>query len=191
MADMGNPLHCHPQSAALVPASLRGIEIAADFRSDGSLEVTYSCDADLTQLRLPAPARPEPADELWRHSCCELFVGSVDASAYREFNFSPSGQWAIYDFSAYRVRRQQLATSVPQIRFSREANRWQLIASLPADLLPPRRRGCLEFLPAVVLESAEGGRSYWALAHPRQKPDFHDRSGFVLRCVDVARRSIA
>ncbi len=43
------------------------------------------------------------ADELWKTTCCELFVYD-GGGRYREFNFSPSGQWAGYVFSGYRNR---------------------------------------------------------------------------------------
>jgi hypothetical protein len=33
--------------------------------------------------------------------------------------------------------------------------------------------GSLRIEPAVILEHADGQRSYWASAHPEEKPDFH------------------
>jgi hypothetical protein len=30
-----------------------------------------------------------------------------------------------------------------------------------------------------VIEETSGGKSYWALAHPPGKPDFHHADGFV------------
>jgi hypothetical protein len=33
---------------------------------------------------------------------------------------------------------------------------------------------------AAVIERADDGLSYWALAHPSERPDFHDPAGFVL-----------
>jgi hypothetical protein len=40
---------------------------------------------------------------------------------------------------------------------------------------------------AAVVEDAAGGKSYWALRHPRPTPDFHDAAGFVLRMEGKAR----
>jgi hypothetical protein len=31
-----------------------------------------------------------------------------------------------------------------------------------------------------VIEDIGGGRSYWALAHPAGKPDFHHADGFTI-----------
>jgi hypothetical protein len=33
---------------------------------------------------------------------------------------------------------------------------------------------------SVVVEEVDGGMSYWALAHPPGRPDFHHRAGFAL-----------
>ena len=33
---------------------------------------------------------------------------------------------------------------------------------------------------SAVLENKSGHKSYWALAHPTDKPDFHHPDGFVL-----------
>jgi hypothetical protein len=33
---------------------------------------------------------------------------------------------------------------------------------------------------AAVIEETNGATSYWALKHPRGKPDFHHADGFVL-----------
>jgi hypothetical protein len=32
----------------------------------------------------------------------------------------------------------------------------------------------------AVIETATGEKSYWALHHPAEKPDFHHRGGFAL-----------
>jgi hypothetical protein len=39
---------------------------------------------------------------LWRRSCFEAFIGHGGGPDYWEYNFSPSGAWAAYHFSAYR-----------------------------------------------------------------------------------------
>jgi ABC-type uncharacterized transport system permease subunit len=42
------------------------------------------------------------------------------------------------------------------------------------------RRGRLALALSVVVEHEDGVLSYWALAHPAAKPDFHHRDAFVL-----------
>jgi hypothetical protein len=34
---------------------------------------------------------------------------------------------------------------------------------------------------SAVLEEKDGTKSYWALAHPAEKPDFHARNCFVAK----------
>ena len=41
-------------------------------------------------------------DDLWQHTCFELFIGAKNDAEYYEFNFSPSGEWAAYEFRNYR-----------------------------------------------------------------------------------------
>ena len=39
---------------------------------------------------------------------------------------------------------------------------------------------------SAVIEAKDGSRSYWALAHPPGKPDFHHRDCFALRLPPAA-----
>ena len=62
----------------------------------------YSLEADMSRLRVPPSGAGGRMDALWKHTCFESFVAPADAPGYYEFNFSPSLDWAIYRFSAYR-----------------------------------------------------------------------------------------
>jgi hypothetical protein len=64
--------------------------------------VSYLLDADMSRVRVPLSGAGGRADALWKHTCFEAFVAAADAPGYHEFNFSPSLDWAIYRFSAYR-----------------------------------------------------------------------------------------
>ena len=123
-------------------------------------------DTALDGLRIPPPARPGAADELWKHTCFEVFIGIKGEPAYREFNFSPSGQWAVYDFRAERERNDKEA--------------W-LQACLPAGALPTAAPGTeFELNLTAVIERADGELEYWAVQHSPGEPDFHARDSFVL-----------
>jgi hypothetical protein len=39
---------------------------------------------------------------------------------------------------------------------------------------------------SAVIEASDGTRSYWALAHPSDKPDFHHPGAFAL-AIDAVR----
>jgi len=171
----------HPDNP---PGFMQHIGVTLMQKSDGSLAIAYAIQGPTDGLRIPTPDAPAPADALWRTTCCELFVGSANTADYREFNFSPSGQWAVYDFSDYRQRTHaQPFVAALSIRAGEREDRLQLDAQLPPAILPSLsdEGDTPSFALAVVLESSDGKLGYWALAHPAGKPDFHHRAGFALQ----------
>ena len=128
-------------------------------------------------MRLPPVVAAERADELWRHTCFEAFVRPSTGPAYYEFNFSPSTQWAAYQFSSYRSG-MRVATEIaaPRIEVRSTAEFYTFQASLALDgLSSPLHLGL-----SAVLEETNGRKSYWALAHPPGKADFHHADCFAL-----------
>ena len=99
----------HPDFA---PVSVRGIEVMLACGGDGRWLVEYRVEG-ADDLIAPPPARPQRTDELWKHSCFELFVRPDRGSGYYEFNFSPSGEWAAYRFSDYRAGMNAIDRSLP------------------------------------------------------------------------------
>jgi len=166
----------HPDNP---PGLDQRIGVTLLLKPDGSLRLAYSIQGPCGFMRIPSPAQPAPPDALWRTTCCELFVGAGDGAGYREFNFSPSGQWAVYDFSAYRKPVEiPLPCPALAVRSHCHANRLQLDATLaPAALPAGNLRPCAL---AVIVEAHDGRLGYWALAHPAGRPDFHQRGGFTL-----------
>jgi hypothetical protein len=163
----------HPADAVAAPAD---IEITAACPVDGGLILCYRVTG--TDIRLPSPQPPGPADGLWQNTCCEAFV-TDEGGGYHEFNFSPSGQWAAYRFTDYRERDySHLATTVPQFIFTPLPDGFALQATLPAALLPPGN--ALHIGLTAVLEATDGSKSHWALTHCAAQPDFHLRQSFTL-----------
>ena len=138
--------------------------------SDAAAVLTYRISGAMPLL--PSPAAAERADDLWRHTCFELFV-RTGGEGYYEFNFSPSSQWAAYRFAGYRSGRVDLPLAPPRIE--RLADGLRVTVDLSA--LP---RGAWRGSLAAVIEAQDGTMSYWALAHPPGKADFHDPLGFAL-----------
>jgi hypothetical protein len=134
-------------------------------------------------LHLPSFQEPERTDDLWNSTCFELFARSNGSKAYVELNFSPSFQWAAYEFSAYRADRCDLPTHNPEICISDPSDasgrrQWFFLA---VEALPDLGAEPLRFGIAAVIEETDGTKSYWALAHPPgDKPDFHDPACFTL-----------
>jgi hypothetical protein len=176
---MRHALRRHPDS--LCVAATR-IEVDVARPSAGSLVLTYVVDGNIRELRLPPAAAPARGDELWQHTCFEVFVGTAAGAAYYEFNFSPSTRWAAYRFSSHRDgMRVATEMSAPAIETRSASERYTLQASLNLHELStlPRDVGWRLGLAAIT-EDMRGGKSYWALAHPSGKPDFHHFDCFAL-----------
>jgi hypothetical protein len=139
---------------------------------------------DLDTLRIPEERPNRRMEALWRHTCFEAFLMAGDDASYQEYNFSPSGEWAAYWFRGYRQANYQQAgvtTNEPAavIRVHQSAQHLALDAEMPLEL-PPLTHSIRLGLSAVV-ETVDGGLSYWALRHPPGKPDFHHADAFALQ----------
>lgn len=173
------PLLDLPPHPAVATAQLGPVRAAARLAADGGLILDYRIVAPPGALRVPPPADPVFTDELWQHTCCEAFVAAAGGKAYREFNFSPSGAWAAYDFSDYRQRLAAPPPAAgPLITCQASDRGLRLRATLPAALLPAAESWQIGL--TAVLESSAGEKSWWALAHTADRPDFHPLASFTL-----------
>ena len=171
-------LICHAGAAT---TAIESIEVELQALPEGRLQLRYALTGDLSQLRIPAPQAQAAVDGLWEHTCFEAFIGVEDDAGYHEFNFSPSGQWAAYSFSGYRVRSAWTAGQAPAIDVTQTGRQLQLAAVISAADLPPNKTGQpFQLGLTAVIEAIDGSRSYWALRHPEARPDFHHRAGFIL-----------
>jgi hypothetical protein len=167
-------LRLHPDSLCAAATRIEA-DIARPRR--GSLILSYAVSGRISDLRLPPVVTAARADELWRHTCFEAFVRPSAGPGYYEFNFSPSTQWAAYQFNGYRSG-MRVATEIgaPRIEVRSTADSYTLRAALEFDgLSSPLNIGL-----SAVLEETNGRKSYWALAHPPGKADFHHADCFAL-----------
>jgi hypothetical protein len=109
-------------------------------------------------------------------------VAVEEASAYAEFNFSPSGSWAAYAFTGFRQgTRNADIEAPPDCRWRRDDGRLELDVALRPLRWPvgaatlPLRVGL-----TAVIEDRSGTITYWALRHPAGRAEFHHPDGFVL-----------
>jgi hypothetical protein len=169
------PLLCH----ALTPCPfVRSLQVYVHDRDDRTLSLRYVLEGDVEQLRIPPPQSPARVDELWRHTCFEVFVKPADSPSYLELNFAPSGEWAAYQFTAYRGGMTNAAeVSAPTITSARTSSHLELTASVNIPFSAADR---LRLAISAVIEDSHEQRSYWAVAHPPGRPDFHHDDGFVL-----------
>lgn len=148
-------------------------------------------DSSLGKLAIPAAQPPGPADGLWQHTCFEVFLGVPGEPQYREYNFSPSGQWAVYAFRAWRERIEDFVpAATPTVTCMQADGTLVLEAHVPAELLPTVPAGSdLQVNLAAVIERKDGQFEYWTLRHVAAQPDFHARETFVLTLATAARKA--
>jgi len=147
-------------------------------RAPNGLMLSYTVTGDINALALPPKGKPGRADNLWQTTCFELFLRG-DSGAYREYNFSPSVQWAAYAFDSYRKGRRAIPATIT-IATDGDAEILNLTASLVNDL-----EEVTNLALTAVIEERDGHKSYWAIAHHAGPPDFHHDACFALRLADI------
>ncbi len=148
---------------AAIKATATGCE--AEFRLDGAVDA----------IILPETGPSVRTDDLWKTTCFEIFWQPIGGTYYREFNLSPSGRWAAYDFDAFREGMRDAPVDAISLGSSHASanggGELVLKASIAADLPAPAQVA----LNAVV-EHKDGGLQFWALAFGPGKAEFHSEA---------------
>ena len=168
-----HPLVVHPATPA---GSIDAVEASLVSYTSADFIVEFSVRS-AASLLLPPPSSPKRTDGLWKTTCFELFLKPEGGEAYYEYNCSPSLAWAAYEFAGYREGMRELPlTFEPQIGVT-PGDQYFLYAELDVSRLGsrPAKLGL-----SAVIEEVDGTQSYWALAHPLGKPDFHHPDCFAL-----------
>ena len=145
------------------------------------LRLAYRLEGELEAILWPqAQPSPQRVDNLWRHTCFEAFLQAPDGE-YWEYNLSPSGAWAAYEFSGYRADMKALASGAAPAIDCRRGSLWfDLSATLDLQWLAVRvPLAALRLGLAAVIEDRSRLLSYFALEHAAEKPDFHHAGGFA------------
>jgi len=131
-------------------------------------------------------AQLQRRDRLFEDTCFELFV-TGPGERYAEFNFSPSGEWCDFVFDAYR--QQSKIFPVQRLPIFGEISTKTLpnLHELTVTIDLSSYAGFLEigvpmqnrFGISAVVKAQNGEKSFWALAHKSERPDFHRRESFV------------
>ncbi len=141
----------------------------------------YHAVGNVEEVKLPVnQGQSRQKDNLWESTCFELFLSEPGKPRYCEFNFSPSGNWAAYNFTRYRDGMDRLAlVQTPEIFMDFSDSHFALEATfgLPDIWAQSELNAGL----SAVIEMQTGEKSLWALAHPATRPDFHHRDGFTLK----------
>lgn len=91
--------------------------------------------------------------ELWRYDCAELFLADPTSGRYFEFNLAPNGAWWSCEFTAPRVRAEELDIAMPEVATFSEMSAdgtWVAAMAIPLDLLRAR----IDFSPQTRLNVA-------------------------------------
>ncbi|HEX8225446.1 MAG TPA: DOMON-like domain-containing protein [Allosphingosinicella sp.] len=187
-------LQRHPDTPC---GPLTGIEVELARTRPMKLALRYVLLGAAQDVRMKQP--DGCADPLWMHTCFEAFVRVAGEEEYLEFNLAPTGDWTAWRFRRYREGMEAasgLEVSIlgadqrrrPMERDQRarlkeagfdtlerfEPSFYSLKAEVTLDpamslvLDRPWQLGL-----SAVIEENNGRISYWALAHPAGKPDFH------------------
>jgi hypothetical protein len=143
--------------------------------TDVGCEARFRFDGGVDRIRVPTPAPSVRTDDLWKTTCFEIFWQPIGEPGYREFNLSPSGRWAAYDFDGFREGMRDapvdaISLSVAQAS-SNGAGELTLSATIASELPTPAQVA----LNAIV-EHEDGSLQFWALAFPPGKPEFHSEA---------------
>ncbi len=171
-------LRCHQSTRS---RAVRAIQVLVRRSASAELQMTFRLDGDIPRIWVSPPGVSRFATQLWQHTCFEAFIAVEWQPAYHEFNFAPSGEWAVYAFCGYR-NGGPLANELmrPHITSRSNASGFELDALVRLDRLSAiHGRAALRIGLSAVIEASDG-LSYWALRHPADKPDFHDADGFAL-----------
>ena len=150
---------------------------AAFDRQGAHLWLRYVVDCPGDAIILGGPAAPARTDGLWQSTCLEAFLQPGDGPGYTEYNFAPDSRWAAYAFDATRVGMRPLDVPMPQIHLEAGAD-WFAIEVEIEHAADPTQDIALGL--AAVIEETGGAKSYWALRHPADEPDFHHRDCFAI-----------
>ena len=159
---------------------MQSILVRLERAAHGTLALRFTLEGQISRVHVPPPQPARFVDGLWQHTCCEIFIAPKGGTLYREFNFSPSGEWAAFEFQRYREGAALADAALnPRIAVRRGEERLELEARVPYPAEASSVALC------AVIEDQAGGLSYWAIKHPAGKPDFHHPVGFALDLDEV------
>jgi len=170
-------LVCHPSTPC---SAIRQFAVEVQ-QSRGRIVLNYRIEGDIGALAIPQSGPSHRVDGLWQNTCLEAFVKG-SGEVYYEFNFAPSSAWTAYRFTSYRQGREDIDKIEPaKITVHRDLNRFELEAVVgnPNQPLMFERGNGLRLGLSAVVKDNHGGLSYWAIAHPKDQPDFHHPDSFA------------
>jgi hypothetical protein len=152
----------HPDTP---PGAIQSIDAELERLPGGAIAI-FKVRGDMARLIIPPPVAPQRTDDLWRTTCFELFVAG-EGAGYCEYNFSPSGAWAAYEFADYRAGMRNVPVEI-EMGISHTSNTLELGVKINTKFPNPVLVGL-----TAVIEETDGQIHYWSTAFAPGKPDFH------------------
>lgn len=172
-------LVCHPATPC---AAQLTVSVALSTQRSANawrLQLTYRVNGEIQKIKSPPAAISGPVDGLWTHTCFEAFFAEPAELAYREFNFSPSTEWAHYRFTSERQRDPDATPLLPPVVSAPSIHGAHFSLTAAVACVPwPQNVAAPRCAVTAVLELMDGSLSYWAAHHPAPLPDFHSREGW-------------
>jgi len=137
--------------------------------------------------RKPAELHPQSRPgafqaELWRYDVAELFISDPRSGRYFEFNLAPNGAWWTCEFTAPRVRAEEVDIAMPEVATFAEMapdGSWLAAMAIPLGLLKARLDfGVDSFLNATMILNSPNQKFLSANPLGTGEPDFHCPSHF-------------
>ncbi|KAF3885023.1 MULTISPECIES: DOMON-like domain-containing protein [Nostocales] len=150
-------------------------------RYENEFTIQYALLGDLTAIEIADPSdEPKRKHELWQNTCFEFFLGIENSDRYWEFNISPSGDWNVYRFDAYRhgMQEENAFTALPfSVQYLSDG--LALVLNVDLDCIISTDLA-LKVGISTVMKHKDGSVTYWALKHTGDEPDFHRRDSFTI-----------
>lgn len=137
--------------------------------------------------RKPAELHPQARPgafqaELWRYDVAELFIADPASGRYLEFNLAPNGAWWTCEFTAPRVRAEQVEIAMPEIATFAEMapdGSWLSAMAIPLDLLKARLNFGSETKVNIAMILNSPDQKFLSAADlGKGEPDFHQPQAF-------------
>lgn len=152
--------------------------VAVDSRSLWFI-ATHGSAAKLHPAARPGRFTPE----LWKHDVAELFLGDPASGRYFEFNLAPNGAWWSCEFTAPRVRAEEVEIAFPEVATFAELapnGGWVAAMAIPRDLLEARLDFGKDTRMNVTFILGSPQQRFLSAANPGEgEPDFHRPDKFT------------
>jgi len=124
--------------------------------------------------------------ELWKFTCFECFFAVKGLEEYWELNLDHHGNWNLYNFKKYRQPSppvEEKRVKQLELEFLKKADGFELQGHVDLKDLNLEDKPLEVSLNCVIEWKGEENsfpeKSYYALKHLGNKPDFHLRKSFV------------